>query len=305
MLQTEGWHSRFSVELFHYLISGKPLSWPSPWGALLAILFLQAALHLPRLKPSPRHYRALVLPGLFVVCYAGLFCAFDAPYYAWYLFPVKILLIPYYALVFAGLWRMATGRAPLDEMQSGEPLSLADTARLRARWPRVVGMIAFGLSVAYAVAWNQCQIGGALRHIASGNPRFLSDHGYRKIGRALGRETGHTGWTFAAAEIGILAYYSGLPCLDMAGLASPEARDYFLKEPLAAMALRFRPELYVTAWQPELTPGETLYDANLAREFDEAYRMVESHVPYDMPGARREIRVYVRRGLPWPPPGNL
>lgn len=283
--QVKGWPSTVGTYLIDYLFGGWNIGIPQVWGA---VLVLGAALLLVRFLRgrglAESEYRTFGFLTLHVALYTLLF--FGAPYYAWYLVPISIMLIPLYAASLVGLGRFAQCLAPTS----------------RAGFGKFWRTLARGLVFAF-LAYVACQRIADLV-LTEYSTRFnpvaslpsAPERGYSWMGRYLSENAGQTGWTFAAEEIGLMGYACDLPCLDLAALVSPQCRPFFMNEWMSKTVLRFKPELYVSPRCSEIVAGEPEYDPQLAQTFYDTYRLVRRVETHDM----GTIRVFCRKDLTWP-----
>ena len=296
-----GWQSVRSAWR-DYLVGRPP--WVSAWGLLLGVgvVATGVACFAPRpltaapppgsvpagrrgLLASPlaalrrnRHlYRTLGFLCAICILHGGFFVATRAPGgYSWYTFPEKVLMAPLYALSLAALWHARHGR---HRSPTGG----------RAAWPRWAAGTVFAVLVAYLAATRLLFVAHGILTTHANGDLVANDKGYTRIGRWLAAEAPR-GWSFAGAEIGILGYYSGLKCYDLAGIVTPASLSAFTREPLSQIVLRYRTEVYVTDFFEELVESSPRYDAQVARQFGETYALIDRRGH-----AWGETRVYCRR----------
>jgi hypothetical protein len=322
-----GWPT-FGPEALRYLFA-RWGPFPPVWGPLLLLGGLAFLLRRGPRRRAPKAwriglatYRGLGLLAVHALLYGAAFTILKAPNYNWYLLPLQVLLVPFYGLSCVALWRFASGwetaaregagpGAPSEETGGEAPSEKAGGEREaegesgRAGTAQEQGMKQPAVRAAVLVFFSYAAFLRVfalafILYLSRGiDPGFPPQTGYPEAGKYLARHAGKSGWTFAGPEIGYLGYHSGLRCLDLAGLVSPECRPFFGRQPLARTVLHFRPELYVTAYCPELTPGLPEYDPNLAEEFLAHYRMV-----HQIASMKGYVRIYCRRDLPWPPSGQ-
>ncbi len=257
---------------FEYLFF-VPGGWkhPMPWAMILIAGALVAIFQFKKHLPNIELYRGFVLAGLIILIHGGIFIVFKAPAYKWYLFPTKILLIPFYAWSLVALWNFAQNKPS-------------------RKIARIASRTLAALLLAYTLYGHTVQF-QILGDLAKTGQR--GDKGYIRVGKLLRDSPTPASWKFACVEIGILGYYSNMQCLDLAGLISPECRDYFNKETLSETTLRFMPEIYITSWFPELS--ETATDQTHREKFLQNYRLVDQF------NDENEVRIYCRKDLDWSP----
>lgn len=122
---------------------------------------------------------------------------------------------------------------------------------------------------------------------------------YRQIGLDLKDELAQSGGRLAAGDIGALGWFTQAPILDLIGLISPQAKDYY-PLPQSAYVINFAVSSdYVIAEQPEYIVILEVYGRNtLAQDpgFNSLYQL-ERDYPSDIYGSTA-MQVYRRKNLP-------
>lgn len=284
-----GWPT-FGEFFIRHLFGSFPL--PEFWGiVLLPGIFLWAR---KKFWFNLQSYRALGFLLIQLILYAALFSAAKAPNYNWYLFPVKTMLIPFFVLSLIQIWNYGKLPANRSEADTSSPCPSGRGGGVREgfRWRffRPLALLLFTYIAILSIA-TLAFVAQLTRGI---DPGFPPQTGYPEIGKMLAEKT-PSNWTFAAPEIGALGYIGNRRCLDLAGLVSPQCRPFFGKEPITRTVLRFRPEIFITPYIPEITPSDKDYIPALKQEFDSQYRQVAQHA-----SATGYVWVFCRSDLAWP-----
>ncbi|MBN1515328.1 hypothetical protein JXA32_02040 [Candidatus Sumerlaeota bacterium] len=261
------------------------------WGLLLLFLACAAPWTFYRLRRLDiRAYRLLGLIGLFGALHAAAFIIGRAPgSYPWYLYAPKLMLIPFFGVAIAGLWRWRCGLEPLGFLVS-DAAAAAVIESKRQRYGILLASVITGYGLGYCLFFFPMY----LASVMEGGYDYSEYKCYKAMGQWLNRYADPE-WTFAAPEIGIVGYHSGLRCEDVVGIATPANLQRLGRDSFSKIAYDSGAEIFITPGSLELDPSSKAFDAQWAERFRQRYRLL-LHERTD--GCL--VEMYARKDLTWP-----
>jgi hypothetical protein len=248
-----------ALSLFRYFAG--PLSWIVPLLGLVG--------QWPLFRASGRAGRLLVLhAGSLALAYTVL----EVPFFIWYTLPAAVACL--YGAAYAGGWAVR------------RLLALRSASR---RLPALAAATVLALAV---VSWGI----GSVLWWREGNAWDWQLAAYSRAGAWLREHTGPQA-DVAAEEVGILAFTSGRPVLDLIGLVSPRSMPYAAQGDMAGAFLA-GPTRFVVFHT--FTPRGGTRPIVSKAWFPRAYRRVAR---FDFPQLGGSLFLYRRRsGAQIPPP---
>lgn len=260
----------FATPFHGHLFLGIP--WIGVGLILYPFLYVVGAVYAVR-----RHSRSLPLflyPMLYVIVYSVA----NPLIFRWYLTPP----LPFWVL------GIALGvKALVTELESALAARNDGNRRARRRIAALSqGVLAGVALVSLANAWTLHPAGGPDRPAPKMAWIGLEEL-YHKVALDLSPELTQSGGTLAAGDIGTLGWYTGAPILDLVGLVSPQAREYY-PLPSAAYTINYAVATdLVLAERPDFLVILEVYGREtLARstEFRKQYQLWRSY-PTDIYGS--------------------
>jgi arabinofuranosyltransferase len=237
-------------------------------------LFAAGALHVTR--SDRRAWPLFVYPA----AYAAVYALANPLIFRWYLSPP----VPFYFLgILAGMWALV-GLVPAVVRPSGRRASLVAGASVLA--------LAMELN-----AWTSKPPGPPPKP-APEMAWIELETLYRQVAADVAPELRATGGRLAAGDIGVLGWYTGAPILDLVGLISPQASEYYpLADEAYVINYAVSPDLVLDE-RPEMVVILEAYGRNtlaVDADFRAAYELWREY-PSDIYGST-SMQVYRLRAF--------